>query len=330
MASSVPTTAEDELMMADGGSLTRRTKLDRDRDYKYFTTFLQSKTQVTVGEFLAEGGDLNEFQDHLLKFFFSRRVEQEGRSLRPKQSYADKLKRSIKGKILTDYNVNIYELPKFTVFNTGWAGFCKTLLKEGRAEVEHFQEIPARCLQKISRLLHDCVRVIKARGTADYDEMLVNIPDDFKNQLNRLLQYGAQFELTRFGCRRGRENIADFKKVDIQMQEDPVYDFKYYRVVKAEGDKNHRKTPTSVKDGGVIPFLAMDEEGYNPGELMELYLSFVPDMATMEGKIDGKLFVRPRVASTKLNFRKADEFNWYCENVPGSFSSSDLGSSLIS
>lgn len=63
---------------------------------------------------------------------------------------------------------------------------------------------------------------------------------------------------------------------------------------------------------------------------MELYLSFVPDMATMEGKIDGKLFVRPRVASTKLNFRKADEFNWYCENVPGSFSSSDLGSSLIS
>ena len=84
MASSVPTTAEDELMMAEGGSLTRRTLLDRERDFKYFTDYLSSRTKTTIGEFLGEGGDLKEFQDHLLKFFFSRRVNQEGQSQRPK------------------------------------------------------------------------------------------------------------------------------------------------------------------------------------------------------------------------------------------------------
>jgi hypothetical protein len=168
-------------------------------------------------------------------------------------------------------------------------------------------------------LLHDCVRAIKARGTEEYGELLAKLPLHVQNNTNKLLQYGAQFKLTRFNVRRGRENIHEFKKTGLELQEDEIYNFRYYRVVKAEGDKNHKKTPTNVAQGGVIPYMKMDEQGYNPGELLELYLRFVPDVATMEGKTDGLLFVRPRVPCSKLDLHNADDFNWHSANCPGNY-----------
>ena len=317
MANSVPTTEADEKMMKDGGSLSKRSLQDRKRDYGYFTTYLATKTEETVEDMLRDETRIKDFQDHLLRFFFGLRVE--NNSMRPKQSYAEKIKRSIKGQILTDFGVNIYEQPKFTVFQTGWNGYSKTLLKDGRAEVEHKNEIPARVLEKILVLLHDGVRAIKARGTEEYGELLAKLPVHVQHHLNILLQYGSQFELTRFNVRRGRENINEFKKADLKLQGDDNYDFRYYRVVKAEGDKNHKRTPTNVAQGGVIPYLKMNKEGYNPGELIELYLRFVPDKATMEGKTDGLLFVRPRVPCSKLDLHDPNNFNWYSENCPGKY-----------
>ena len=48
-------------------------------------------------------------------------------------------------------------------------------------------------------------------------------------------------------------------------------------------------------------------------------LRFVPDKATMEGKTDGLLFVRPRVPCSKLDLHDPNNFNWYSENCPGKY-----------
>ena len=101
MANSVPTTEADEKMMLEGGSLSKRTLLDRKRDYGYLTTFLATKTDDTVEDLLKDETRHKDFQDTLLRFFFSLRVE--NNTIKPKQSYADKLKRSTKGQILADF-----------------------------------------------------------------------------------------------------------------------------------------------------------------------------------------------------------------------------------
>ena len=74
-----------------------------------------------------------------------------------------------------------------------------------------------------------------------------------------------------------------------------------------------------MAQGGVIPDMKMNKQGYNPGELIELYLRFVPDVATMEGKTDGLLFVRPRVPCSKLDLHDPNDFNWYSENCPAKY-----------
>ena len=40
----------------------------------------------------------------------------------------------------------------------------------------------------------------------------------------------------------------------------------------------------------MIPFIDMDENGYNPGKLVQLYLSFLPKAATLANQEGGYLF----------------------------------------
>ena len=71
-------------------------------------------------------------------------------------------------------------------------------------------------------VLYNTLQAIKGRGTAEYEELLLKIPLHLHSQLNRLLQYDAQFELTRLNERRGQENICEFKKKDLERQQDEI------------------------------------------------------------------------------------------------------------
>ena len=71
-------------------------------------------------------------------------------------------------------------------------------------------------------LLYNTLQAIKGCGIDKYEELLLKIPLHLHSQLNRLLQYGAQFELTRFNKRRGQENICEFKKKDLERQQDEI------------------------------------------------------------------------------------------------------------
>lgn len=74
-----------------------------------------------------------------------------------------------------------------------------------------------------------------------------------------------------------------------------------------------------MAQGVVIPYMKMDKQGYNPGELMELYMRFFPNMASMEGKTDGLLFVWPRVLGSKVDLHKTVDFNWYSKICLGKY-----------
>ena len=71
-------------------------------------------------------------------------------------------------------------------------------------------------------LLYNTVQAIKGCGTDEYEELLLKIPLHLNSQLNRLLQYGAQFELSRFNVRRGKENICKIKKKDLERQQNEI------------------------------------------------------------------------------------------------------------
>ena len=118
--------------------------------------------------------------------------------------------------------------------------------------------------------------MVVSRGTPKYEQLIKKVPEGLHNELNRVLQYGAQFELHRFNVRRGSENVSMFKVVDIELKTDQVYDFSYFKIVKAEMDKNHQRTPTKTVQGGVIPLKDIDKYGFNPGKLFQLYSSSCP------------------------------------------------------
>ena len=47
--------------------------------------------------------------------------------------------------------------------------------------------------------------------------------------MNYLLQYGAQFVLTLYDVRRGKEGLENLKKDDLVEIEDDLYEFRYFR-----------------------------------------------------------------------------------------------------
>ena len=71
-------------------------------------------------------------------------------------------------------------------------------------------------------LLFNTVQAIKGCGTNEYEELLSKIPLHLHSQLNRMLQYGAEFELTRFNVRRSKENVCEIKKKDIELQQNKI------------------------------------------------------------------------------------------------------------
>ena len=189
------------------------------------------------------------------------------------------------------------------------------LLAEARGEVTHKEKIPHTTMEKIQHLLLSVYNAVVSRGTPEYEQLIKKVPEGLHNELNRVLQYSAQFELHRFNVRRGRENVSMFKVVDIKLKADQLYNFGYYKIVKAEMDKNHQRTPTNTAQGGVIPLKDIGEYSYNPGKLFQLYLKLPPKAATVHNHECGFLFLKVRNGYSKnVNLTKN---NWYDPNMKG-------------
>ena len=120
------------------------------------------------------------------------------------------------------------------------------------------------------------LRVIESRGTDTYDEEVAKLPEGFQHSYHELLKWHAQFVVTWFGCRRGREGIAELPKDAYRKKSSDVTGMSYYQKFVSESSKNHQADKEDDA-GGVIPFFESADCDWNPGmmslkQLLACYL----------------------------------------------------------
>ena len=189
-----------------------------------------------------------------------------------------------------------------------WKSYASELADEGLADTTHYGEVDPYTMEAIFTLLNDTAAALKNRGTPEYDSLLNKIPVHWRNKLNYILQYGAEFAAQMFGVRRGQENMRDLKKADFQILEDHIKDFKYIKQISSEKDKNH-KLGTHASLNGCIPYVQFAK--WNPGEYFEQYLSYLPEEGT------GLLFPKSRQPSNTFSLHDPETMVLYSSKMPG-------------
>ena len=309
----------DLATLEEGGGLSKRTLLERDRQFEEFDIFVKKMSQGKKDvEDLLGGGD-KEGQEELVKlvstYFLTMRVVVNGEEMWPKKGYAEKVRSNLKMSILSKYNVDITNKGLFPSACKNWKAFCEQLVKAGRSETEHHPEVDPVTLEAIHNLGMAVKEALDARGTEEYEEKLQKIPVNLRDKMNAILQWIAMLELILFECRRGGENIHELKKVDFVIFKDLLKKFDYIKHVKTEKDKNHAEgTNSSIY--GCIPFMDF-ADNFNPGEIFSFYMNFLPDDSTKPGIEGGFLFPRPKMKSSKFNPHNPDEMCLYEANQRG-------------
>ena len=205
--------------------MTADTLKTREQHYKHIETYVKEAENLL--KFM--DGRVR-FEEFLGRFFFSLRVTaNDGVKKLPKKGYAGKIRSNLKCAILDKYRVDIQDASIFPNASKKWKSFVNQLVVKKRSEVEHHEEIDPITMACITELIVDAMDALVARGTASYMEKLTKIPIEWHGRLNYILQYGAQFILTLYEVRRGKEELELLKSSDFVTFEDSVFDFKYIR-----------------------------------------------------------------------------------------------------
>ena len=209
----------------------------------------------------------------------------------------------------TDGKVDINNGAVFKSFAQFYSGYVNTLKGEGRADTTHHPEIPATTQRAFHTLFGHLLHVLNARGCDEYEELLQRLPESCRKNYNDLLQKAVMYIVIMFDCRRGQEGLAALNKNFFHKEwDDNTQKFRYEKS-KGEISKNHQKDSEDLSNTGIILF-ETDEFGYNPGELMEYYLS----------KLSGNtaLFQRVRGISKKFTLESASSYTWvhrFCDGL---------------
>ena len=94
-------------------------------------------------------------------------------------------------------------------------GLRKNITKQGRGFTTHYKPIPNDVLFKIIGLLakyQKIMEVRKMKNYAAYHKALDELSPDVRDSYHKYLTYGAQFIITLFDCRRGREGLREINK----------------------------------------------------------------------------------------------------------------------
>ena len=97
--------------------------------------------------------------------------------------------------------------------------------------------------------------------------------------------------------------LANLKKDTYIKRFDECLKIEFYEKVKGELTKNHQNDNEDVSSAGIIPFHA-DQFGYNPGRLIEIYMSSLNER-------NENLFQRPLEASKKFDIHLASTNVWF-------------------
>ena len=64
----------------------------------------------------------------------------------------------------------------------------------------------------------------------------------------------VMFTVILYDCRRGRESLVDLKKDSYERAHNDALGRSYWRKIRGELTKNHRKDTEDVRNSGIIPF----------------------------------------------------------------------------
>ena len=172
----------------------------------------------------------------------------------------------------TDGKVNINDSAVFKNFERFFSGLQKKLKSAGKGDTTHKPEIPAESQRAFNILLGQLARVLDARGCDNYEEELQKLPEECQNNYNDLLEKGVMYIIVMYDCRRGLEGLVEMTRDFFTKEWDPNTEMFRYEKKRGESSKNHDKDSEDISNSGVILFCT-DEYGFNPGTLMEYYLS---------------------------------------------------------
>ena len=231
----------------------------------------------------------------------------------PKRNTAEGIKSHIKNSIQDEFNKNISVEVEFPGIERRWKSFIAELVKQGRNETTHHEEVNPKTMIKIYKLITDAMDAIKHRGKPEYNQKLAKIDSSLHCKLGDVVQCGAMLTLLMYEVRRGAENVWWLETDMFRIIEDDHFDFKYIRKVVPESEKN-QQGGSNTKCHGVIPFMEL-AAGYNPGQFFEDYMKLLP---AKSHRATGKnyLFPQTRAISGRFNPHKQDA-GLYQQNMKG-------------
>ena len=172
----------------------------------------------------------------------------------------------------TDGKININDSAVFKSLANFFSGLQKKLKSAGKGDTRHKPEIPAETQRAFHIIFGNLARVLNARGCDNYKDELQKLPEECRNDYNDLLQLAVMYIVVMFDCRRGQEGLIAMTKDFFTKKWDPNTEMFRYEKTRGEKSKNHDTDSEDIENAGVILFTT-DQYGYNPGELMEYYLT---------------------------------------------------------
>ena len=100
------------------------------------------------------------------------------------------------------HQVDVDDICLFPNHDKLWKSIGKMLVNQGRNTTEHHEEVHPETMLKIYQLLALLVKVVKARGTAEYKDLLAQLPAELHGSYQNTFQWGAMFILIMFEVRQ--------------------------------------------------------------------------------------------------------------------------------
>ena len=172
----------------------------------------------------------------------------------------------------TDGKVDINNSAAFKSFHEFYSGFIKKLKGAGKGDTTHYPEIPADTQRALHILFGKLLRVLNARDCSEYETELQTLPESCRASYHDLLQKAVMYIVVLFDCRRGQEGLSRMNKDFFTKKWDELTQKYRYEKTMGEKSKNHHNDSEDIANAGIILF-STDQYGYNPGEVMDAYLS---------------------------------------------------------
>ena len=190
------------------------------------------------------------------------------------------------------------ELAKFL------GGFYKELKAAGKGDTKHTPPLPSETTRALHTMLGNLLLVLESIGTESYLENLANLPEGCRNNYHEVLLQSIVYIVIMFDVRRGQEGLVELPK-DLYQKEVGINQMEIYVKTVGEASKNHKMDNEDLDNAGVI-LCHEDEFGFNPGKLLEHYLS----------KLNPKnkwLFQKPHVVCKRFSLHEpaSEDRMWY-------------------